>query len=83
MNKALTFIQSFITSDLGLVATLITLGFIILKLDKSNPHKINFHFKRVSELDKAIEDYWNNTLKVSPLEYFNNLKLLKSRLRTD
>lgn len=67
-------------TDIGLSATLITLGFPLQGVQRTNPHKIQFLFKRIGQLDQAIEAYWNNNLKVSPLEVLNNLKILKSRI---
>ena len=83
MTKTLIYDQSFSTTDLGLVSCLITLKFPLYDIDKSSPHKVQFFFKRISELDKAVEGYWNNTLKVSPLEFFNNIKLIKNRIYSE
>ena len=83
MTRTLIINQLFSTSDLGLVSCLLTLKCPLYKIDKSSPHKVQFFFKRIGELDKAVEGYWNNTLKVSPLEFFNNIKLIKNRIYSE
>jgi len=67
------------SSDLG-ISTTISLFYPIAVIDRTNPHKANFIFKRDEGLDKLIEAYWKNELKVDPLAYFNQLRVIKSRL---
>lgn len=69
-----------IIKDLSLAVTAFTLGHSILRIDKLTHTKSQFIFKKSIELEKLIEAYWNNSLKVSPLDFFNNLKTVKSRL---
>lgn len=69
----------YFTSDLGLT-TAISLYYPVWAINKNNPNKAEFVFKRESGLDKIIESYWSNTLQVSPLLYFQQLKNIKSRL---
>jgi len=70
------------TSDLAL-ATAISLWFPIEAIDKTNPHKAIFLFKRNEELDRLLEAFWRRELKVEPQAYFNQLKLIKSRLYSE
>lgn len=67
------------TNDLG-ISTAISLFYPIWGIDKSNPQKAEFLFKREEGLDELIQNYWSNSLKVSPLAYFQQLKVIKSRL---
>lgn len=67
------------TSDLAL-ATAISLWYPIEVIDRANSHKAQFLFKRDEKLNQLIEAYWKNELKVSPLVYFNQLKIIKARL---
>lgn len=69
----------FSTSDLSL-ATAISLSFPVWAVDKSDPRRAEFLFKRERDLDLLIEAFWSNTLKVSPLLYFQQLRILKTRL---
>lgn len=70
----------FSTSDIGLAATLTTLGFKLEYFDRTNPQKIIFEFERTESLDKTIESYWTNNLLVDPVMLLANLKLIKNRL---
>lgn len=67
------------TSDLAL-ATTISLWCPVEAIDKTDPHKAIFLFKRDQNLDQIIESYWRGELKVSPAVYFNQLKAIKARL---
>lgn len=67
------------TSDLAL-ATAISLYYPLEVVDRTNPYKAQFLFKRDESLDQFIESYWRGELKVNPATYFNQLKIVKSRL---
>ena len=73
----------FYSTDLGLSASLISNGFLLHHLDKTNPHKVEFCFQRVDELDQTIQLYWANQLTVPALAYFNALKMLKNRIYSE
>ncbi len=68
------------TSDIALSAA-ISLFIPLDSIDNSNPTRAIFIFKRDEGIDKIIENYWKNTLRVDPQAYFNKLKNLKTRLR--
>ena len=68
------------TSDLGLTTTLVTLNFPLVDIKKTSSSKALFIFKRIGGIDTVINSYWQNALEVNPLEYFNNLKSIKTRL---
>lgn len=70
------------TSDLAL-ATAISLWYPIDTIDRQNPRKATFLFKRDEKLDELIEVYWKRELKVEPQEYFNQLKAIKARLYSE
>lgn len=67
------------TADLAL-ATTISLFYPIEVIDKQNPRKAQFLFKREAGLDELIERYWQGELKVDPQAYFNALRVVKARL---
>jgi len=67
------------TSDLALT-TAISLWYPLDSIDKSNPKKALFLFRREDGLDEFIEGYWRGEIKVEPREYFNQLRNIKSRL---
>lgn len=66
--------------DLGLATVLVTLGYELLKLDKSNPRKVRFVFKKAKNIEQATDDYFNNKIKLPALNLFNNQKNLKNRI---
>jgi hypothetical protein len=70
------------TSDLAL-ATAVSLCFPIDAIDRQNPRKASFLFKRNEKLDELIETYWKRELKIEPQEYFNQLKAIKARLYSE
>lgn len=72
--------KPFITADLNLASTLISLNYEILDLDKSNPKKIQFVFARSPRLIKEINDYWGGLLRINPRILFDSQKMLKCRL---
>jgi len=70
------------TSDLAL-ATAISLWYPIDAIDKQNPRKATFLFKRDEKFDELLEAYWKRELKIEPQEYFNQLKAIKARLYSE
>ncbi|PIP56727.1 hypothetical protein COX05_01520 [candidate division WWE3 bacterium CG22_combo_CG10-13_8_21_14_all_39_12] len=70
------------TSDLSLAAA-IALFFPLEAVDRINPSKSQFLFKRNEHLDQLIENFWRNELTVEPQAYFNQIKAIKSRLYTE
>ncbi len=75
--------KPFQTYDLGISAALITLGYRLLDLDKSNPRKVQFHFIFEESIEEVVNSYWSDNLEVNPRTYFDNIKMLKNRLYTD
>ena len=69
----------FSSCDLSLVTT-ISLYYPIDTLDRSSPPRVQFLFKRDSDLDKLVEAYWKDELRVSPQTFFNQLKIIKARI---
>lgn len=67
------------TSDLSLATTL-SLWFPIEDIDRSNPRKALFIFRKTPELEKLIDQYFRNEIKISPQTYFNQLRAVKARL---
>jgi len=67
------------TNDLGL-ATVLSMFFTLDCVDKTNPQKATFLFKREKALEETVEAFWRRELKVEPQQYFQQLKMIKSRL---
>ena len=70
------------TSDLALAAT-ISITYPIDSIDKQNPRKANFIFKRHKDFDKLVESYWKRSLTVEPQTYFNQLRAIKQWLYSE
>lgn len=70
-------------SDLACSATLTLFGFPIERIEKVNPRKALFVFKRTSELDETINKYWKRQLKVEPAAYFEQLSFIKARIYSE
>jgi len=79
INKILKENNFYRTADLAL-ATAVFLFYPLEAIDKQNPRKAQFLFKRESQLDELIESYWRGELKVEPQAYFNALRIIKARL---
>lgn len=69
----------FASSDLALAAT-ISIYFPVVIIDKQDPRKALFVFKRSNKLDELVDKYWNKELLVEPRTYFDSIKALKARL---
>ena len=67
------------TSDLSLATTL-SLWCPIEDIDRSNPRKALFIFQNTAELQKLVDGYYRNEIKISPQIYFNQLRVVKARL---
>ena len=72
--------QNFSTYDLGLATVLITLGYELLELDRTNPKKVRFVFKEEKDIERVMIDYFNDKIKLPALTLFNNQKNLKNRI---
>ncbi len=71
--------QYYTTTSLSLAA-LLSLSFPVDSINKANPSKAEFIFKRTQQLDDLIELFWRQEVKVEPQMYFQSLKILKTRL---
>jgi len=72
--------QNFSTYDLGLATVLITLGYKLLELDRTNLKKVRFVFREEKNIEKVMIDYFNDEIKLPALTLFNNQKNLKNRI---
>lgn len=70
----------FKTTDISLASTAYHFGGKIEDIDKTNPSRVIFVFKRTKELDALIQGFWAHSLLVEPLAFFNSLKELKTRI---
>lgn len=69
--------------DLGCSAALLTAGFELLTLDRTNPHKVKFVFRREANIEKVADSFWANNLEQKSRSYWDNIKTLKNRLYSE
>jgi hypothetical protein len=70
----------FETYDLGLTAALITHGYELSSMDKSNPKRVLFTFRQDNKLHEIVGAYDADRLQLKARSYFNNLRAVKNRL---
>jgi len=66
--------------DLGLAAALVSSGFVMSDTQRDTTGRTYFVFMQTNELDHAVNDYWADTLDVKARKYFDDIKMLKSRI---
>jgi NADH:ubiquinone oxidoreductase subunit len=66
-------------SDLALATTL-SLYFQIKNIDSTDKRRICFIFDKNDEVDSLISKYWSDELVIEPKQFFNQLKVIKSRI---
>lgn len=74
---------NYFTFDLGCSAALINAGFELVSLDKANPRKVRFIFRREVDIEKVVDDYWADHLEVKARAFFDNIKMLKNRIYSE
>lgn len=74
--------KQIITSDLTLAASLVSLGFEIQSLERSNPQKVLFMFAYNTKTIAAINKYWNGKLLIDALKLGNNIRNLKTLIHS-
>ena len=71
------------TYDLGCSAALVCAGFELLNLDKVNPRKALFVFRKQDGIEDVVDAYWSDRLEVKARAYFDTVKMLKNRLYSE
>ncbi len=75
--------DGYFTFDLGCASAAITAGFVLVSFGKTNPHKVQFIFRREDGIEKVVDDYWADRLEVKARTYFDNTKMLKNRIYSE
>ena len=73
----------YFTYDLGCSSALISSGYELVSLDKTNPRKVQFIFRREVGIEKVVDDYWADRLEVKARAFFDNIKMLKNRIYSE
>ena len=66
-------------SDLGLVSALVTLGYAPKERTKSGK-RVTFIFETDDELERIVEDFWNNRLDVDARKFHMTMKSVKNSI---
>jgi hypothetical protein len=66
--------------DLGVSAALLCADFELLSVDKGNPKKALFRFRKVDGIEEITDQYFSDRLEVKARSYFDHLKALKNKL---
>ena len=70
----------FKTSDLALATAISVLGVAIEAMQQTNSERMNFIFTKSDKLTDIVNRFWRGELLVEPQSYFNQLKVLKTRI---
>jgi len=66
------------TSDLGSAAYLLTIGKKLIRLDRTDPHRILFCFEHDPAIEREVQAYLDGTVRVPPLTLLAHQKTLKT-----
>ena len=70
------------TSDFALASAL-SIWYPVISLKKvSGSNKVEFEFEYDNEMHELVEQYWRGELSVDPQRYFQQLKVLKTRIHS-
>jgi hypothetical protein len=70
----------FTTFDLNCSSALLCVGFELLDIEKSNPKKALFIFKKEGNIDDVANSYFADKLEVRARSFADNLKATKNQL---
>ena len=66
--------------DLGCSTALLCAGFELLDIEKSNPKKALFMFRKEVGIEEITDKYFADRLEVKARSFFDHLKALKNKL---
>jgi len=75
--------QTYETYDLGCASALITAGGNLIELDRTDYRRVGFVFVCSFDLESSLDDFWKNKLQVDARTYFENTKMLKTRIYSE
>lgn len=83
MNETADSADFLITSSLAVATALYTLGFDINGINKENPRRIQFYFKKTVQLAETYARYVKGLTKVDPLMYDKASKEIHDLIHTE
>lgn len=75
--------EFYLTYDLGCSSALVSSGFELISLEKSNPKKVQFIFRREAGIENVVDEYWADRLEVKARSFFDNTKMIKNRIYSE
>lgn len=75
--------KQFVNSDFYTTAFLITRGYKLIKIDKSNSRRFRFVLEDQPGRTKLLEDFFNYKTLVEPRKFIASIKELKSSMYSD
>lgn len=72
--------STFSTDSFVLASFLLSHECILLEVDKTNPRRASFIFKKTKEIERLIKEFHTFQAKIEPHKFFNAQKDLKQRL---
>lgn len=69
-----------VTSDLGYAAALESLGIELISVDKTNPRRAVFIFRKEPGIEEVAKNFFAKKLQVNASDYFDAIRFLKQRL---
>ncbi len=73
----------FTTYDLGVSAALLCLGYKLIRLDRDDPRKALFVFRKEADIDTYATQYFSDQLKVKARSFFDSIKALKNKIYSE
>ena len=71
--------EYFSTPDLNL-ASVISLSYPVDSIERFSDRKVAFVFKRDEALDRLIESFWRRDIRVEPIQFAEQRRLLIARM---
>jgi len=75
--------KNYSTYDLGVASCLVSKGYILVSLDKTDRKKVKFIFRSELGIDELVESYWTDKLEIKARTFFDNIRMLKNRLHSE
>jgi len=74
------YVDEYRIKDLEIASSLVASGFEVIEIVPNRKGELWFVFDHTEELADAVESFWNETMKLSPLRFSTTRKNLKNRL---
>lgn len=71
------------THDLGLATALVSSGHPVSDIVRDDYGRAEFLFVKTIAAERAVNDYWADTLEVKARYFFDAIKMLKSRIYSE